>query len=137
MKARNTDLAGISSPTPFDPDLVDRAVFDKASPGSVNWKHALKPPIKMPFRKLENCNQVLNIGKELNFAVVNVAENDIVQGNKKLILGLEVIWSSVVKIGQSLYLEAPRMDPFRPDQKTPIAGAPPTPIIMALLGKLP
>ncbi|KAK9158448.1 hypothetical protein Scep_005022 [Stephania cephalantha] len=50
--------------------------------------------------------------------------------------GLEVIWSSVVKIGQSLYREAPRMNPFRPDQKTPIAGASPAPIIMALLGKL-
>ncbi|WVZ62365.1 hypothetical protein U9M48_012123 [Paspalum notatum var. saurae] len=34
--------------------------------------------------------------------------------------GLEVTWSSVVKIGQSLYREAPGNDPFRPDQKTPI-----------------
>ncbi|KAJ3679133.1 hypothetical protein LUZ60_017144 [Juncus effusus] len=34
--------------------------------------------------------------------------------------GLELIWSSVVKIGQSLYREAPGKDPFRPDQKTPI-----------------
>ncbi|KAF3320592.1 uclacyanin-3-like protein [Carex littledalei] len=34
--------------------------------------------------------------------------------------GLELIWSSVVKIGQSLYREAPGTDPFRPDQKTPV-----------------
>ncbi|KAL4198460.1 hypothetical protein AMTRI_Chr03g140320 [Amborella trichopoda] len=34
--------------------------------------------------------------------------------------GLEVIWSSVVKIGQSLYREGPGMDPFRPDQRTPV-----------------
>lgn len=34
--------------------------------------------------------------------------------------GLEVIWSSVVKIGQSLYREAPGIDPYRPDQKTPV-----------------
>ncbi|KAH9688086.1 Zeta-carotene desaturase /chromoplastic [Citrus sinensis] len=34
--------------------------------------------------------------------------------------GLEVIWSSVVKIGQSLYHEGPGKDPFRPDQKTPV-----------------
>ncbi|XP_010550937.1 PREDICTED: zeta-carotene desaturase, chloroplastic/chromoplastic [Tarenaya hassleriana] len=33
---------------------------------------------------------------------------------------LEVVWSSVVKFGQSLYREAPGKDPFRPDQKTPI-----------------
>ncbi len=29
-------------------------------------------------------------------------------------------WHSIVKIGQSLYREAPGMDPFRPDQRTPI-----------------
>eukprot|EP00250_Pteridium_aquilinum_P019498 c24455_g1_i1 orf=335-2104(+) len=34
--------------------------------------------------------------------------------------GLEVTWSSVVKLGQSLYREAPGLDPYRPDQKTPI-----------------
>ena len=62
-------------------------VLDKVSPGSVNWKHASKPPIKMPFRKVENCNQVVRIGKQLKFSLVNVAGNDIVQGNKKLILG--------------------------------------------------
>ncbi|KAI8011602.1 Fimbrin-5 [Camellia lanceoleosa] len=61
-------------------------ILDKVSPGSVNWKHATKPPIKMPFRKVENCNQVIKIGKELNFSLVNVAGNDFVQGNKKLIL---------------------------------------------------
>ncbi|KAL3646055.1 Fimbrin-5 [Castilleja foliolosa] len=61
-------------------------VLDKVSPGSVNWKLASKPPIKMPFRKVENCNQVVSIGKDLNFSLVNVAGNDIVQGNKKLIL---------------------------------------------------
>lgn len=34
--------------------------------------------------------------------------------------GLNMTWSSVVKIGQSLYREAPGMDPYRPDQKTPV-----------------
>lgn len=42
----------------------------------------------MPFRKVENCNQVVKIGKQLKFSLVNVAGNDIVQGNKKLILGM-------------------------------------------------
>ncbi|XP_047044198.1 fimbrin-4-like [Lolium rigidum] len=63
-------------------------VLDKVSPGSVNWKMATKPPIKMPFRKLENCNQVIKIGKQLKFSLVNLAGNDIVQGNKKLIVAL-------------------------------------------------
>ncbi|KAL3508425.1 hypothetical protein ACH5RR_027826 [Cinchona calisaya] len=61
-------------------------VLDKISPGSVNWKQATKPPIKMPFRKVENCNQVIKIGKQLKLSLVNVAGNDFVQGNKKLIL---------------------------------------------------
>ncbi|KAH6766009.1 Actin binding Calponin homology domain-containing protein [Perilla frutescens var. hirtella] len=60
--------------------------LDKVSPGIVNWKFASKPPIKMPFRKVENCNQVVKIGKQLKFSLVNIAGNDIVQGNKKLIL---------------------------------------------------
>lgn len=62
-------------------------MLDKVSPSSVNWKRATKPPIKMPFRKVENCNQVIEVGKNLNFSLVNVAGNDIVQGNKKLIVG--------------------------------------------------
>ncbi|KAG2682425.1 hypothetical protein I3843_11G191400 [Carya illinoinensis] len=61
-------------------------VLDKVSPGSVNWRQASKPPIKMPFRKVENCNQVIRIGKQMKFSLVNLAGNDIVQGNKKLIL---------------------------------------------------
>ncbi|KAG6735767.1 hypothetical protein D5086_003171 [Populus alba] len=61
-------------------------VLDKVSPGSVNWKQASKPPIKMPFRKVENCNQVIRIGRQMKFSLVNVAGNDFVQGNKKLIL---------------------------------------------------
>lgn len=61
-------------------------ILDKISPGSVHWKQASKPPIKMPFRKVENCNQIIRIGKQLKFSLVNVAGNDFVQGNKKLIL---------------------------------------------------
>ncbi|KAG8488389.1 hypothetical protein CXB51_016558 [Gossypium anomalum] len=61
-------------------------VLDKLFPGKVNWKQANKPPIKMPFKKVENCNQVINIGKDLNFSLVNVAGNDVVAGNKKLIV---------------------------------------------------
>lgn len=35
---------------------------------------------------------------------------------------LNMTWSSVVKLAQSLYREAPGMDPYRPAQKTPIAN---------------
>ncbi|WOL03695.1 hypothetical protein Cni_G12415 [Canna indica] len=61
-------------------------VLDKVAPGIVCWKSANKPPIKMPFKKVENCNQVVKIGKQLKFSLVNIAGHDIVQGNKKLIL---------------------------------------------------
>lgn len=70
--------------------------LDKISPGIVNWKIASKPPIKMPFRKVENCNQVVKIGKQLKFSLVNIAGNDIVQGNKKLILGMQSITYVVI-----------------------------------------
>ncbi|MCL1466378.1 9,9'-di-cis-zeta-carotene desaturase [Argonema galeatum] len=35
---------------------------------------------------------------------------------------LNMTWYSVVKLAQSLYREAPGMDPYRPNQKTPIAN---------------
>jgi zeta-carotene desaturase len=35
---------------------------------------------------------------------------------------LKMTWYSVVKLAQSLYREAPGMDPYRPDQKTPIGN---------------
>jgi zeta-carotene desaturase len=35
---------------------------------------------------------------------------------------LNMTWYSVVKLAQSLYREAPGMDPFRPDQATPISN---------------
>ncbi|KKJ00820.1 9,9'-di-cis-zeta-carotene desaturase [Prochlorothrix hollandica] len=35
---------------------------------------------------------------------------------------LQMTWYSVVKLAQSLYREAPGMDPFRPAQKTPVAN---------------
>ncbi|KAL6536709.1 fimbrin [Orobanche minor] len=76
-------------------------VLDKVSPGAVNWKQATKPPIKMPFRKVENCNQVVRIGKQLRLSLVNVAGNDFVQGNKKLILG-KIIVKEMLNAGSIL-----------------------------------
>jgi zeta-carotene desaturase len=35
---------------------------------------------------------------------------------------LKMTWYNVVKLAQSLYLEAPGMDPYRPPQKTPISN---------------
>lgn len=78
--------------------------LDKVSPGIVNWKIANKPPIKLPFKKVENCNQVVKIGKQLKFSLVNIAGNDIVQGYKKLILGMLTLKLCFVAWFESIYL---------------------------------
>jgi zeta-carotene desaturase len=36
--------------------------------------------------------------------------------------GLMLVWSNVVKLAQSLYREAPGMEPYRPDQRTPVSN---------------
>jgi zeta-carotene desaturase len=36
--------------------------------------------------------------------------------------GLKLVWSNVVKLAQSLYREAPGMEPYRPHQRTPVAN---------------
>ena len=36
--------------------------------------------------------------------------------------GLKLVWSNVVKLAQSLYREAPGMEPYRPDQTTPVSN---------------
>ena len=35
---------------------------------------------------------------------------------------LTLLWSNVVKLAQSLYREAPGMEPYRPEQRTPVAN---------------
>ncbi|KAE8675483.1 Fimbrin-3 [Hibiscus syriacus] len=79
-------------------------VLDKVAPGSVNWKHATKPPIKFHIRQVENCNLVVMIGESLRFSVVNLGGNDIVQGNKKLIVAFlwQLMRYNVLQILKSL-----------------------------------
>ncbi|MCP9892038.1 9,9'-di-cis-zeta-carotene desaturase [Cyanobium sp. Aljojuca 7D2] len=36
--------------------------------------------------------------------------------------GLTLVWSNVVKLAQSLYREAPGMEPYRPEQRTPVSN---------------
>jgi zeta-carotene desaturase len=36
--------------------------------------------------------------------------------------GMTLLWSNVVKLAQSLYREAPGMDPYRPAQRTPVTN---------------
>lgn len=69
--------------------LVLLRVMDHISPGIVTWKSVEKNPSNK-FKKVSNCNYVVVLGKQLKFSLVNIAGNDIVGGNKKLILAL--VW---------------------------------------------
>ena len=72
--------------------LVLLKMFDKISPGIVDWRKVnLQCPNK--FKKVENCNYVVLLGKQLKFSLVGIGGSDIVDGNKKLTLSL--IWQAM------------------------------------------
>ncbi|KAI9352096.1 calponin homology domain-containing protein [Obelidium mucronatum] len=78
----------------FD-DLQDGLVLlqaiDKVRPGLVDWKKVNKPaPIASKFKKVENTNYVIALGKELRFTLVGIQGSDITDGQKTLTLGL--VW---------------------------------------------
>lgn len=61
-------------------------VIDKIEPGTVLWKKVeMKPNNK--FKKLSNCNYAVVLGKQLKLSLVTTGGSDIVDGNKKLLLG--------------------------------------------------
>jgi len=74
-------------------DLRDGTVllqlFEKVSPGIVDQKRVnWNPPNS--FKKLENCNYAIELGKQLNFSLVGIQGKDIMDANKTLTLS--VIW---------------------------------------------
>ncbi|KAK6092451.1 fimbrin [Batrachochytrium dendrobatidis] len=78
----------------FD-DLCDGLVLlqamDKVHPGLVDWKKVNRPaPVASKFKKVENTNYVVVLGKSLKFSLVGIQGSDIVDGNKTLTLGL--VW---------------------------------------------
>ena len=78
----------------FD-DLRDGLVllqcFDKIHPGIVQWKQVnTKVPVPSKFKKVENTNYAVVIGKSLQFSLVGIQGSDITDGNKTLTLGL--VW---------------------------------------------
>lgn len=67
-------------------------VYDKVEKGIVAWQKVnLVAPNK--FKKVENCNYCVVLGKKLKFSLVNIGGADIFEGNKKLILS--IIWQSM------------------------------------------
>ncbi len=69
--------------------LVLLQAMDNISPGCVDWKK-VNSKATSKFQKVENCNQVLSIAKNLKLSLVGIQGADIYDQNKKLILGL--VW---------------------------------------------
>ncbi|KAJ3202485.1 hypothetical protein HDU67_000537 [Dinochytrium kinnereticum] len=77
----------------FD-DLQDGIVLlqaiDKVRPGVVEWKKVNKAPVASKFKKVENTNYVVVLGKSMKFSLVGIQGSDITDGQKTLTLGL--VW---------------------------------------------
>uniref|UniRef100_A0A6G1SPM7 Plastin-1 n=1 Tax=Aceria tosichella TaxID=561515 RepID=A0A6G1SPM7_9ACAR len=77
-------------------DLTDGLVliqlFDIIKPGIVHWPRVHKQfsRLKGFMERLENCNYTVELGRTLNFSLVGVAGQDIVERNKTLVSAL--IW---------------------------------------------
>ena len=69
-------------------------VMEHIEAGCVDWKRVNNPP-KNRFKKVENGNYVVNIGRALNLTLVNVGGLDIIDGNKKMILA--IVWQLMRK----------------------------------------
>mmetsp|Transcript_28458 Transcript_28458/g.91100 ORF Transcript_28458/g.91100 Transcript_28458/m.91100 type:complete len:631 (-) Transcript_28458:388-2280(-) len=69
--------------------VVILKVMDKVQPGIVNWRKVNMAP-RNKFKKVENCNYCVVLGKKLNFSLVGIGGVDIVNQNKMLILA--IIW---------------------------------------------
>jgi plastin-1 len=70
--------------------LVLLRVIDKVSPGIVDWNKVNQVVPLNKFKKLENCNYAVALGKQLKFSLVGIGGPDIVDGNKTLTLAL--VW---------------------------------------------
>ena len=63
--------------------------LDRIKPGCVNWKIVDKKP-NNPFKKMANCNEVIDASKKSNYKIVGIGGGDIRDGNKKYILA--IVW---------------------------------------------
>lgn len=61
--------------------------MDRVEPGVVTWKKVNISP-KNKFKRVENCNYAVVLGKQMKFSLVGIGGADVVHGNKKLILSI-------------------------------------------------
>ncbi|KAJ3138503.1 hypothetical protein HK101_003720 [Irineochytrium annulatum] len=70
--------------------LILLQAIDKVRPGLVDWKKVNKAPVTSKFKKVENTNYVVVLGKSMKFSLVGIQGSDITDGQKTLTLGL--VW---------------------------------------------
>eukprot|EP00003_Mantamonas_plastica_P016617 TRINITY_DN2772_c0_g2_i1.p2 TRINITY_DN2772_c0_g2~~TRINITY_DN2772_c0_g2_i1.p2 ORF type:complete len:638 (-),score=261.76 TRINITY_DN2772_c0_g2_i1:38-1951(-) len=73
--------------------LVLLRVMNEIVPGIVDWRRVNVPKgdrALNKFKKVENCNYAVLLGKELKFSLVGVQGSDLVDGNQTLTLAL--VW---------------------------------------------
>jgi len=72
--------------------LVILRVMDKIQPGSVDWNKVNQKEPLNKFKKVENCNYAVTIGKTdpFKFSLVGIGGTDIYDGNKTLTLA--IVW---------------------------------------------
>ena len=64
-------------------------VMDRVEPGVVSWRNVNRPP-KNKFKRVENCNYVVVLGKSnaFKFSLVGIGGVDVVDGSKKPVLSV-------------------------------------------------
>lgn len=80
-------------------------VIDKVFPGIVIWKRVNENPASR-YKRIENANYAVELGKQLKLSLINVGGIDIVDGNKKLILA--IIWQLMRRYTLNVLLELGR-----------------------------
>lgn len=75
-------------------------LYEDIRKNTVNWNKVNKPPYKIAtagtMKKIENCNYVVELGKQNNYSLVGIGGQDIYNGTHKLVLGKLAI--SMLKI---------------------------------------
>eukprot|EP01029_Cantina_marsupialis_P030676 TRINITY_DN8397_c0_g1_i2.p1 TRINITY_DN8397_c0_g1~~TRINITY_DN8397_c0_g1_i2.p1 ORF type:complete len:844 (-),score=328.76 TRINITY_DN8397_c0_g1_i2:704-3235(-) len=114
MWINSLNLEGVYITNLFDSlqdGLVILRIMDFIEQGIVEWKRANKKP-NNPYKKIENCNYVIELCKALELTLINVGGLDIMYGNRKLVLALlwQLMRSHTLKILSGLANEGFEID---------------------------
>ena len=99
-------------------DLADGVVLLQAieslKPGTVQKKRVNKRPVKMTFKRGENCNYFMELAKDLGLPLVGIGSIDLLEKNKKLVESL--LWQ-LMRYHTGTVLESLSKDGKKPTDK--------------------